>query len=121
MYLELSGYSVETVMRLLPANTCPPTPIRKAGLPDHASASRKSLMAPRTLLRSVTVTVSVGAPMISWRVRLVSKERSRNVDALNAPVHDWPIGMTPSTAGNRAVVVFACPSGVVTRRNSGEY
>src|SRR5437660_5448984 len=108
-------------MRLLPVNTCAPTPSRNSGLRDQASASRTSLIAPSTLLRSVAETVSVGPPTTCLRTRLVSEERSRNVEELSPSVHDCPIGSTPATSGKRAVVVFAVPDVVVTRRNSGEY
>ena len=45
-------------MRLLPLKTCPPTPILKTGFVDQATASLTSLIAPRTLLRSVSVTIT---------------------------------------------------------------
>src|SRR6266550_1779971 len=121
MYLALSGKSWERVRRLLPANTCKPAPIRKTGLLDHASASLTSLIAPSTLFCSVRVTVSVAAPTICVRLRLVSDERSRKVEELSPSAHWSPIGSTPVTSGKRAVVVLADPDAVVTRRNSGEY
>src|SRR5438105_6876710 len=121
MYFALSGNTWEKVMRLLPARTCAPKPMRKAGLLDQASASRTSLIAPRTLLFSVSVTVSVVAPTVCSRCRLVSSDRSRKVEELRPSVHDWPSGSTPETRGNRAVIVFAFPDDVVTLRNSGEY
>src|SRR6266699_203743 len=121
MNSALSGKSCENVMRLLPANTCAPTPIRNTELVDHASASLTSLIAPSTLFRSVRVTVSVGAPTFPVRLRFVSEDRSRKVDELSPSVHDWPMGSTPSISGKRAVVVLALPDAVVTRRNSGEY
>src|SRR6185437_15371224 len=121
MYLELSGKSCENVIRLLPVKTWPPTPMRKTGLFEKASASLTSLIAPRTLFSSVSVTVSVVPPTTCWRWRLVSSDRSRKVDELRPSVHACPIGSTPDTTGNRAVRVVALPDGVVTRRNSGEY
>src|SRR6185503_20550703 len=121
MYRELSGKSWENVIRLLPAKTCAPTPIRTTGLFDHASARRMSLIAPRTRFRSVRVTVSVGAPTTWTRVRLVSVERSRNNAALRPAVHEEHIGSIPPTTGKRAVVVLALPLPAVTLRNSGEY
>src|SRR6476620_9385246 len=120
MYFELSGKSRDRVTRLLPLNTCPPNPIRNLGLFDQARASLMSLMAPRMLFRSVSVTVSVGPPTIWVRSRLVWVERSRKVEELKPRVHCWPIGSTPATRGKRAVVVFALPDDVVTLRNSGE-
>src|SRR5438876_12312228 len=121
MYRALSGKSREKRMRLLPVKTCAPTPTRNTGLRDQASASRTSLIAPSTLLRSVRETVSVELPTTCLRTRLVSDERSRNVEELNPSVHACPMGSTPATSGKRAVVVFAVPDAVVTRRNSGEY
>src|SRR5437870_4413623 len=121
MYLALSGKSREKLMRLLPLKTCAPTPIRKTGLVDHASASLTSLIAPRTLFRSVRVTVSVGGPTTCTRWRLVSSERSRKVEELSPSVQSCPTGRTPATNGKRAVVVLAEPDDVVTLRNSGEY
>src|SRR3954470_19057586 len=121
MNLLLSGNSWAKELRLLPENTCAPTPMRIFGLFDHARASLMSLIAPRTRFLSVTVTVSVGAPTISVRVRLVSVDRSRNVEEPKPRVQDWPIGRTPATTGNLAVVVLALPDDVVTLRNSGEY
>src|ERR1700730_1686971 len=121
MNLALSGKSCEKVIRLLPENTCAPTPIRNTGLVDHATASLRSSIAPSTLFRSVRETVSVGAPTTCVRWRFVSEERSRKVEELSPSVHAWPIGSTPSMSGKRAVVVLALPDAVVTRRNSGEY
>src|SRR5207253_8874929 len=91
------------------------------GLVDHASASLTSLIAPRTLFRSVRVTVSVGVPTTCTRWRLVSSERSSKVEELSRSVQSCPIGRTPATNGQRAVVVLAAPDDVVTLRNSGEY
>ena|SRR5205814_3996939 len=120
-YFELSGKICEKVIRLLPLNTWAPTPIRSVVVPDQASASLTSLIAPRTLSCSVRLTVSVVPPTTCGRTKLVSRERSRKVEELSASVHVCPIGSTPATSGKRAVVVFALPDEVVTRRNSGEY
>src|SRR5206468_2729930 len=121
MYLALSGNSWENVIRLLPVKTCPPTPIRKTELLDQATARRTSSMPPRTLVRSVSVTVSVDAPTVCTRSRLVSRDRSRNVEELRPSVQLGPSGSTPEMIVKRAVVVFAEPVGVVTFLNSGEY
>src|ERR1700680_470990 len=121
MNLVLSGKSCEKVIRLLPENACAPTPIRNTGLVDQATANLRSSIAPSTLFRSVSVTVSVGDPTICCRWRFVSEERSRKVEELSPNVHAWPMGSTPSISGKRAVVVLALPDAVVTRRNSGEY
>jgi len=121
VYLALSGKSWEKVILLLPLKACAPTPMRNTGLFDQASARRASSMAPRTLFRSVNVTVSVGVPTVCIRFRLVSRERSRNVDVPRPSVQLWPIGNTPSMIGKRAVIVLAEPDDVVTFLNSGEY
>src|SRR3954466_5193796 len=116
--LELSGKTSEIETRLLPANTCPPTPIRNAGLRAQANAKRRSLIAPRTLFCSVTSVVSPGAPTASRLNTLVSYERSRKVEELRPSVHRCPTGSTPDTRGKRAVVVLAVFDPTVTRRNS---
>ena len=121
MYAALSGKSWAKVIRLLPANTCAPNPMRNTELPDQANANRTSLIAPSTLLRSVTSTVSVIDPTTCRLTRLVSEERSRKVEELSPPAHCWPIGRTPTTSGKRAVVVLAVLEPAVTRLNSGEY
>src|SRR5689334_15167592 len=92
MYFALAGKIWEYGMRFLPVKTCPPTPIRNIGLVDQAGASRASLIAPSTLLRSVSVTVSFVAPTVCTRSRLVSSERSRNVEELSPSVQSEPIG-----------------------------
>jgi hypothetical protein len=119
MYFALSGKICDRVTRLLPLKTWKPPPSRTFGFPDHASANRTSLIAPSTFVSSVSLTLSV--PRSCLRTRLVSEERSRNVDELRPSAQACPIGKMPDTNGKRAVVVFAVADPAVTRRNSGEY
>src|SRR2546423_9142308 len=93
--------------------------MRSFGVPAHDNATRTSLIAPSTLLSSVSLTLS--APTGCLRTRLLADERSRQVDELRPRVQACPSGRMPATSGKRAVVGVARLHPAATRLESGQY